>query len=88
MLKSAAPEIKEKFGVESLSLFGSVARGDNSSESDIDLYVSMPPKAYNFLCLKDYLQNLLGTTVDLIRHRTNLDPFLLQEIKKDGLTIF
>lgn len=40
------------------------------------------------VALKYYLQDILGRGVDLIRLRPSLDPFLLNEIEKDGITIF
>ena len=88
ILSKAAPHIKEKYGVKSLSLFGSTARGTNTEESDIDLFVDMPPKALMLVGLGDYLEELLGTSVDLVRSSNFLRPFLLKEIKRDGITIF
>lgn len=88
LLKHATPEIKQKFGVESMRLFGSVARGDCRENSDVDLFVEMPPKAFRICALKDYLERLLGTAVDIIRKHSNLDPFILSEIERDGITIF
>lgn len=53
-----------------------------------DLFVDMPPKAMKMVALKHYLQDILGRSVDLIRSRSTLDPFLLKQIEKDGITIF
>ena len=87
-LRTAAPYIQKEFGVRSLCLFGSVARGDNDEHSDVDVCVDMPPKALRMAALKDYLQNLLGTMADLVRFRPTLDAFLTEEIKRDGILIF
>lgn len=84
----AAPFIRNEFGVRSLRLFGSMARGDNHSDSDVDLCVDMPPKAFKLLSLKVYLQDLLGMAVDLVRMTPHLDNFLLTEIERDGICIF
>lgn len=84
----ATPEIKKRFGVKKMSLFGSMARGDNNLQSDVDIFVEMPPKAYQILRLKDYLQSLLGMSVDIVRSHSNLDSYLIQEIQNDGITIF
>lgn len=71
-----------------MRLFGSMARGDNRAGSDADIFVEMPPKALKIVALKNYLQNLLGISVDLIRRHPHLDSFLLNEIERDGINIF
>ncbi len=71
-----------------MRLFGSVARGENGDSSDVDLFVDMPPKALKIIALKLYLQDILTRSVDIVRYRSTLDPFLLKEIDKDGITIF
>lgn len=87
-LRSVAPLLRNQYGVTSMRIFGSMARGDNTADSDVDIFVEMPPKAFRILALKRYLQDLLGTAVDLIRRHANLDPFILSEIERDGITIF
>jgi hypothetical protein len=62
-----------------------MARGDNREDSDIDICVDMPPKALKLSALKIYLQNLLGTSVDIVRRHQHLDSFLLEEIDRDGI---
>ena len=88
ILKHATPHIKEKFGVKSLCLFGSTAKGQNTEESDIDLFIEMPPKAFKLVELGFYLEELLGKPVDLVRSSKYLNPIFLNEIAKDGITIF
>lgn len=58
----------EELGVRSLSLFGSAARGETTSGSDVDLLVefSVPVGLFRFLDVKAYLENLLGGEVDLV----------------------
>lgn len=87
-LKAAAPFLQEEFGVKSLYLFGSMARGDNQEGSDVDICVEMPPKAFKVVALKLYLQDLLGEAVDVVRRTATLDPFLSKEIERDGVVIF
>lgn len=87
-LKEAAPYIRKEFGVKSMLMFGSMARGDNRPDSDVDIFVDMPPRLYTLCMLKDYLESLLKTSVDLIRKHSNLSNTFLSQITKDGITIF
>jgi hypothetical protein len=84
-LKASIPFIQKEFGVSSLCIFGSMARGDNRNDSDVDICVDMPPKALKVSALKIYLQDLLGVPVDIVRRHAHLDSFLLQEINRDGI---
>ncbi len=56
-----------RFGVRSLGLFGSVARGENSSASDLDMLVEFDHKSFDaYMDLKAYLEDLFGCPVDLV----------------------
>ena len=88
ILTEVSHTLRTEYGVKSLRVFGSVARGEDKDSSDVDLFVDMPPKALRMVALKNYLQNILGRSVDLVRSHAALDPFLLSEINKDGITIF
>lgn len=88
LLTEAIPYIHSEFEVRSMRLFGSVARGEEHEGSDIDIFVDMPPKAFKLVGLKQYLQDLLGRAVDVVRSHAHLDPFLINEINRDGITIF
>lgn len=57
-----------ELGVASLSLFGSVARGDSTEDSDIDLLVRFDGCASfdRYMDLKLFLEDLLGRRVDLV----------------------
>ena len=83
-----SPDPLERFGITSMRLFGSVARGDQHEGSDIDLFVTMPPKLYNYIEAAQYLEQLLGCSVDLIRDHQHLRPFFRQQIERDGIDIF
>lgn len=87
-LKEAESHIRETYEVKSMCMFGSTARGTNTEESDIDLYIDMPPKLFQLVRLGRYLEELLGKSVDLVRKSKSLRPFLLKEIARDGITIF
>ena len=68
ILREHAPELK-KAGVMHLRFFGSVARGESSSSSDVDLLADFDKtRRYTLLTmgrLESHLADLLGTKVDL-----------------------
>ena len=56
-----------RFGVRSLGLFGSVARAENTSVSDLDMLVEFDHKSFDaYMDLKAYLENLFDCPVDLV----------------------
>ena len=87
LLNEASPYIQKEFGVKELCLFGSVARNEDTCDSDVDIFVDMPPKAFKLIELRDFLQELLGSAVDVVRSHSHLDPFLKKEIERDGIAI-
>ncbi len=72
ILKTIADHKAElvRFGVKSLSVFGSVARGEAGSSSDVDILVEFerPVGYFAYMDLKDYLEKLLQRHVDLATH--------------------
>ena len=76
LLQSRADILREYFGVHSLRLFGSVARGDQKSTSDVDVCVEMEPRLYLFVELGMFLEELLGCHVDVVRMICNRVLFL------------
>ena len=89
LLKKCMNILKDKYGITSLSLFGSTARGEQKEGSDIDLFVDTET-ANPFLLMdaKEFLEKETGTPVDIIRNHQNLNPRLRKRILKDGIFIF
>ena len=88
LIRDHSAELQNQFGITSLRLFGSVARNEHHEGSDIDLFATMPPKFFNYILAVQYLEKLLGCTVDLIQDHNNLRPFFREQIEKDGIDIF
>ena len=65
---SAQMESLAQFGVQTLALFGSVARDEARPDSDVDLLIefSRPVGLFTFVQVKDYLEQVLGRRVDLV----------------------
>lgn len=77
-------EIK-KFGVQKLGIFGSIARGDASPDSDIDFLVELENETFRaYMGLKFYLEDLIGRKVDLVLPDTikpSLRDSIMNEVK-------
>lgn len=57
----------KSFGVRSLSLFGSCARGEDTPESDLDFVVELERKSFDaYMDLKLFLEDLFDRPVDLV----------------------
>lgn len=71
-LRAHREELRVKYNVTSLALFGSVARGDENLDSDIDILfeVERPFTMFDWVSLELYLTNLIGKKVDLILKRS------------------
>ncbi|MDP1624340.1 MAG: nucleotidyltransferase family protein [bacterium] len=80
-LKQKNAELSTKFGVHSLMLFGSVARNEATSTSDVDLLVEFnrPVGYFGLFALQDYLEKLLGCPVDL-GTPDSLKPYIKERI--------
>ena len=67
-ISAHADELREVFGVASLSVFGSMARGEQTPESDVDILVEFerPIGLLRFVELRLRLEALLGRPVDLV----------------------
>lgn len=67
VLRQDYPHLVDQFKVSSLALFGSFAREEQSTTSDVDLLVSFAePIGFGFMHLADHLEALLGRRVDLV----------------------
>ena len=81
ILKQKNAEMTKQFGVKSLLLFGSVARNEATTTSDVDLLVEFnrPVGYFGLFALQDYLEKLLGCPVDL-GTPDSLKPYIKERI--------
>jgi predicted nucleotidyltransferase len=83
-LRSQKPLLEARFAVQRIGLFGSYARGDATSESDIDALVEMTvPTFDHYMELKFYLEDLFQTPVDIVLAdsvKPRLKPYIEAEV--------
>lgn len=81
-------EMQQRFAMRHLSIFGSAARDELREDSDIDVLVEFEglPTFDGYVGLKDYLEDLFGTEVDLATEAM-VKPRLWQYIEKDLLRV-
>lgn len=77
-----------KFGILKLGIFGSVARKDNTDDSDIDIVVEVEHPTLRLMYeLKEDLRAILGCEVDLVRFRDSLRPLFKSNILRDVIYV-
>lgn len=83
-LKEHKNELEERFGVTKIGLFGSYARNEQHTNSDIDLAVELQSenKFRSFFALKEYLEHALHTSIDLGIEST-LKPVVKTSIQEE-----
>lgn len=78
-------------GVRHAAVFGSVARGDNRPDSDLDILVEFAPEAhvtiFDYAGVKDYIASLFDGPVDVI-DRDALKPHLRAPSARDAVYAF
>jgi uncharacterized protein len=87
-LGAALPDIRRRWPLRSLAVFGSVARGEESATSDVDVLVEFarPVTLSEFLALEDVLSDLLGRRVDLVT-RQALKPYIGQRVIEEAVAL-
>jgi predicted nucleotidyltransferase len=89
ILRSHRRELKERYHVEEIALFGSYARGEQTDESDLDILVTLSaPLGWEFVDLHEYLTELLETKIELLtRGAVDRKPLLRHFIEKDLIRV-
>lgn len=66
-LRDAMPDLRQRFAVRTLSVFGSVARGEATEQSDVDILVEFDRQVglFHLAGLRRHLVELLGRPVDV-----------------------
>lgn len=88
ILASSKAELRKRYKVKELGIFGSYARGQQRKSSDVDILVKFSPNAslFDFVGLGNYLEEKLKIKVDVVSDR-GIRPELKNSITKGVLKI-
>lgn len=86
IIKQNSAQITKNFGIKKLCIFGSVARNEQTEQSDLDICVETEtPNPFLLADLKDFLETLCNCSVDIVRMHKNMNPFFKSRIEKEGI---
>ena len=87
-LNDQSPALKQRYGLRSLAVFGSMARGDDHQGSDVDILATFegPATFDRYMGLKLELEELLGRPVDLGTPET-LRPEIRARVEKELIRV-
>ena len=78
----------QKYGILSIGIFGSFARNQAKEYSDVDIVVKMEtPDPFTLVHIKEALEEKLHMSVDIIRFREKMNPYLKRRIEKEAVYV-
>lgn len=83
-------EVCERYGIASLEVFGSAARGEHQSDSDVDLLYVLKPDArlgFSLFDLEDELATLFGRRVDLVARKA-INRYIREQVLADAQPLY
>jgi hypothetical protein len=84
-LRAFKEQHRSEYGLTSLGVFGSVARGQASAASDVDIvFETTEPNLFRTSRMKQELEHLLARRVDVVRLREHMNPRLRRRILRDA----
>ena len=84
ILSSHKIDLEQRYRLQKVGIFGSVARNSAKDDSDIDIVVEMEPNILLKVQFKEELEQLLGSKVDLIRYWKRMTPYLKACIDREA----
>jgi predicted nucleotidyltransferase len=87
ILRDAQRDLRIRYQVTRMALFGSYARGDQREDSDIDILIDVDPSiGLRFVTLADELENMLGGRVELVTMRA-VSPKMKQILEAECIEV-
>jgi predicted nucleotidyltransferase len=81
-------ENSAKYGIETIGIFGSYARDEAQKDSDIDICLKTKvADMFMLVHIKDELSKLFSKSIDIVRIRDKMNPYLKKRINKEALYV-
>lgn len=88
ILKHYKKDNINKYDIIELGLFGSIARDQASSNSDVDICIkTKTPDMFALVHIKEELQKLLSNSIDIVRIRDRMNPYLKNRIDNEAIYV-
>jgi predicted nucleotidyltransferase len=88
LLSQHKQEWRRLYGIQDIALFGSLAREEGASGSDLDLCVTLdPPNPFALVHFREAVQELVGLRVDVVTRWPGMNQALQREIERDAISI-
>jgi len=81
-------DFEVRYGITTMGIFGSLARGEATDGSDVDVVVQMlKPNLFTLVHVKEELEQALHQQVDIVHYRERMNSFLKQRIDRDAIYV-
>ena len=91
-LRAEKEHFQQRFGIDSLVLFGSYAKSEQKAGSDIDFMYELPPNGtmpyMRLIHLEQYISALLGIEKVDIMNSKFTNPIILEKAQTEGVKVF
>ncbi len=88
ILEEYKNENAEKYGINNIGLFGSFSKDNERDGNDIDIVIeTTEPDPFKLVHIKEELEKLFNKTIDIVRKREKMNPYLKKHIEKDAIYV-
>lgn len=88
VLRRQKADLRSRYGVTALGIFGSVARGEADTASDVDVVVRLAePNLFTLVHVKETLEEALHEHVDVVHYRERMNAYLKGRIDREAIYV-
>ena len=88
ILQRFKQEYGGEYGITRIGIFGSVARGEHTEESDVDVLVEAPVLSlFTNIKIKHQLEEMMGVLVDVVRKSEFMRPRFKARVEKEVIYV-
>ncbi|MBF0556277.1 MAG: nucleotidyltransferase domain-containing protein [Nitrospirae bacterium] len=88
LLHEYKQQFADRYGIKALGVFGSVARGDMRSDSDVDIVIKTDsPNIITLSRIRLEIEELVNKHVDIVHYREKMNKLLKERIDRDAIYV-